>query len=154
MKTGTLVAVATALPTSIEKIVEAQPIVSGADLFQIPMESESDPLFHYTRSTFQSYLNSIFEIRYGAAWLPLTLASVSDTGLPTSTKGKRQVTTDAIQANRLSLLFRGSADMPVGQDVYYVRHAALGSFRLLLVPVRSGLRDGLYYEAVINRVQK
>jgi hypothetical protein len=157
LKTGTVAALATAaLPQMLEKIVVAQPRRTGADLFDIPVESQNDPLFRYGRSAFQSYVDSIFEIGVGSAWVPLTLEAVTDPGAraPKAVKGKRDlgVAPDVVQENRFSLQFRGPVDMWFGQNTYEVRHAALGTFRLFLVPV--GFRDGHSYEAVINRVQK
>jgi hypothetical protein len=157
LKTGTVAAlVTTALPQVLEKIVVAHPAKRGADLFDIPLESQNDPLSRYGRSAFQSYVDSIFEVNLGSTWAPLTLNAVTDTGTaaPKPIKGKRErgVTTDVVQENRFSLQFRGPVEIWFGQNTYEVRHAALGTFRLFLVPV--GFRDGHYYEAVVNRVQK
>jgi hypothetical protein len=155
LKSATIVAVAAAIPQTLEKVVGAQPITStNSDLFPVPIEAETDPLYNYRRSSFQPYVNSIFEVSNGGAWVPLTLSTVADTGIPESGKKKRQVTTDVTQEHRFSLLFLGSMDTPLRQDTYNIRHAALGSFRMLLVPVLTRVRDGYSYEAIINRVLK
>jgi hypothetical protein len=150
-----MVALATAIPQTLEQVAGAKPTTNThTDLFQIPVESQGDLLSQYGRSSFQPYINSIFEILYGTTWIPLTLSAVADTGAPKPPKSKRQLTTDVVQEHRFSLMFHGSADTPFGQDVYHVRHAALGSFQLLVVPVGLRHRDPLYYEAIINRVQQ
>lgn len=50
-----------------------------------------------------------------------------------------------------SLLFRGDADRPLGQDTYAFEHARIGCFEMFIVPI--GREDGgqCHYEAVFNR---
>jgi hypothetical protein len=52
---------------------------------------------------------------------------------------------------KFSLLFRGGASQPLGQNTYTFEHAGIGRFEMFLVPI--GCADGAhcYYEAVFNR---
>ena len=52
-----------------------------------------------------------------------------------------------------SLVFRGPLQPVLPQRIYPVEHAALGRFDLFIVPVRRDAQ-GLYYEAVFNRVSE
>jgi len=72
----------------------------------------------------------------------VTLVSVS---APATRKGERTTS--------FSLLFKGREWQDVNQDVYYVSHATLGNFHVLMAPVRETEGgSGLCYEAVINRL--
>jgi hypothetical protein len=151
-----MVVCATAIPRTLERIVNAQ-TGKGSNLASVPVEAQTDPLFHYRRSSFSPYLNSVFAVSNGPIYLEITLSEISNTGIsntatPKSVKSKRSVTTDVVQEDRFALLFRGPVELPLRQDVYNVSHAALGDFRLLLVPVLTRMNDARYYEAVINRV--
>jgi hypothetical protein len=56
------------------------------------------------------------------------------------------------QAESFSLLFLAPAGAPPVQRIYRLEHERLGELDLFLVPVaRDG--QGLYYEAVFNRVR-
>ena len=46
-----------------------------------------------------------------------------------------------------SIVFRGPADRALGQGMYRLGHAAIGSFELFLVPIAPDA-DGRRYEAV------
>jgi len=52
---------------------------------------------------------------------------------------------------QFALLFQGPLATPFWQRTWFMRHAQLGEFELFLVPVGSD-QDGLYYEAVFNRL--
>lgn len=59
--------------------------------------------------------------------------------------------TDRTQS--FSLVFKGKEWQDVNQDVYYVSHATLGYFHVLMAPVRESRHSSdLCYEAVINRL--
>ena len=49
-----------------------------------------------------------------------------------------------------SLLFRGSLRTPISQDVYAVRHPALGTMRVLLVRVLNEDQKSAYYEVIFE----
>lgn len=48
-----------------------------------------------------------------------------------------------------SLLFKGTRDQLLPQQMYRMEHATLGLMDLLIVPVRED-QNGYYYEAVFN----
>lgn len=51
-----------------------------------------------------------------------------------------------------SLLFRGPKDRVFRHDTYLVTHPGMGEFSLFLGPVAVDKSDGVYYEAVFNRI--
>ena len=52
---------------------------------------------------------------------------------------------------RFSLLFRGDAARPLGQNTYSFEHARLGCFEMFIVPIGREDRNHCHYEAVFNR---
>lgn len=50
-----------------------------------------------------------------------------------------------------SILFRAPSDAPPEQGTFHLEHGVLGSFDLFLVPIKQK-EDGLYFEAVFNRL--
>jgi|SRR5579864_2959392 len=88
-------------------------------------------------STFAEHLNSTFRIHHQPAITELELMEISDG----STQGRVN----------FSLLFRGPQQPLLPQQIYPVEHDRLGRFDLFIVPVRRDAQ-GLYYEAVFNRV--
>jgi hypothetical protein len=103
---------------------------SGAD--------PNDPLANYTKATFISYLNSVFQLHTVSGIVAVTLLKVDDMEPP---KG----------GECFSLLFRGGS-RALGQDTYAIDHAALGTFKLLLVPVGTDSNGAQGYLATINRL--
>ena len=90
-------------------------------------------------STFAEHLNSTFRLHHEPAATELELVEVSDG----STHGHVN----------FSLLFRGPHQPPLPQQTYPVEHDRLGRFDLFIVPVKRDAQ-GLYYEAVFNRVSE
>jgi hypothetical protein len=107
---------------------------------KLPGAGRRDPLSQLNKADFERQTKSRFGIRSAQAGAThLKLIQVGN--LPPSGKGEA-----------FSLVFRGSSKRPMRQDTYSIRHAALGSFSLLLVPVGQAKSAGRYYEAVINRL--
>ena len=52
---------------------------------------------------------------------------------------------------KFSLLFRGDAIRPLGQNTYAFEHARIGHFEMFIVPIGREDRGQCYYEAVFNR---
>jgi hypothetical protein len=90
-------------------------------------------------STFAEHLNSTFRLHYHPATTELELIEVSDR----STHGHINFT----------LLFRAPLQPLLPQQIYPVRHDRLGRFDLFIVPVKRDA-NGLYYEAVFNRLSQ
>jgi predicted deacetylase len=52
-----------------------------------------------------------------------------------------------------ALEFRGPANMFLGQGIRFFKHEQMGQFEIFIVPIRQD-NQGLYYEAVFNRVRE
>ena len=100
---------------------------------------QNDPLANYTKATFISYLNSVFQLRIGFGVAAVTLLRVDDMA---AAKG----------GECFSLLFRGGGGRALPQDTYTVEHAALGTFKLFLVPVGADDNGAQGYLATMNRL--
>jgi hypothetical protein len=102
----------------------------------------NDPLANYTQATFTQYINSIFRL-HAFTTVDVTLTKVEDT-LPTtvSREGGRE---------SFLLHFRGGS-VKLPQDTYVVEHAALGTFKLFLVPNGADQNGAQGYVATINRL--
>lgn len=59
----------------------------------------------------------------------------------------------AARQEQFSLLFRGPHDRMLRQGMYRTQHDQLGTFDLFIVPVSQD-KDGVYYEAVFNRLRR
>jgi hypothetical protein len=101
-------------------------------------EVQNDPLANYTKATFISYLNSVFELHTTNGIIGVTLLKVDDMEAP---KGGECFT----------LLFRGGS-RALPQDSYTLVHPSLGTFQLLLVPVGTDDNGAQGYLATINRL--
>ena len=99
---------------------------------------QGDALGNYSKATFVSYLNSIFQLQTSLGIVNVTLARVDDMPAP---KGGECFT----------LLFRGG-DHALSQNTYTVSHASLGTFALLLVPAGSDQNGAQSYVATLNRI--
>jgi len=102
----------------------------------------TDPLAYYTQATFTQYINSIFRL-HGFRTVDVRLEKVEDT-LPAtvSRSGGRE---------SFVLHFRGGG-VQLPQDTYVVEHAALGTFKLFLVPNGADENGAKSYVATINRL--
>ena len=127
LKRGTFVALAAGVPLALtEKAFGMSTTPTGLN-----MES------------FKSQLGTSFLINYQAAKVKIKLVDV------TSFASRKQV---AAGKEGFSLIFRGSAEMPLKQDTYVIEHEQLGMFSFLVVPVGTNDKRGPHYEVVINRL--
>ena len=99
----------------------------------------TDPLAYYTQQSFTQYLNSIFRF-HGSTTVDVTLLKVQD-NFPA-----KVARTAGYESFNLHFV-GGRIQLP--QGTYTVEHAALGTFKLFLVP---GGADENHYVATINRV--
>jgi len=114
---------------------------SWKDLDGNPTENPGptdDPLANYTKATFESYVNSIFQLHTVFGIIEVTLVRVAD--LPAPRGGEC-----------FSLLFRGGS-RALRQETYMMAHSALGNFWLLLVPAGTDQNGAQGYLATINRL--
>jgi len=79
-------------------------------------EVQTNPLGDYTKATFQSYLNSIFQLHTINGIVAVTLISVDDLEAP---KG----------GESFALIFRGGSRAE-GQDTYTMVHPSLGTLKV------------------------
>jgi hypothetical protein len=114
----------------------------------MPMEAQLDPVFRFTRATFDSYVGDIFQAPDARGQMvSLTLVRVESYK---PQRGTRIATAPSRFTDCFSLSFRASSELPPFTSIHTVSHPALGSFDLYLTPQRSA--DGISYEAVINHV--
>src|SRR5256714_3508608 len=100
--------------------------------------AQADPLANYTKATFRTYLNSIFQLHTVNGIVEVTLLQVTDMQAP---KGGECFT----------LLFRGAARAQ-RQDTYTPVHPSMGTLQLLLVPTGTDQNGAQGYVATINRL--
>ena len=141
LKAGTLVALAAAIPLKVagqqpRKVNDGNPIDQSKDV-------AADPLSTYTRSTFSSYLNSIFRLYTGYSTIDVALVEVKDL-----TPGAKTAQTGA---ECFSLLFRGGS-VALKQNTYRIEHASLGTFPLFLTPGTADDNGAQSFVAIINRL--
>jgi len=105
-------------------------------------QDTDDPLSNYTQQTFTQYLDSIFVV-CGRPSVEVTLVKVQDT-LPRNVERTRG-------RESFVLHFRGGREQ-LAQNTYTMEHAALGTFRIFLVPSGSDENGAKGYAATINRV--
>jgi hypothetical protein len=89
---------------------------------------------------FLPHLHETFRIvTADAASLDLELLEVHESGRRNPTQHR----------DSFSLLFKGSRDKLLPQQMYRMEHSTLDAMDLLIVPVRED-QSGYYYEAVFN----
>lgn len=118
-----------------------------------PSLSSLEQLNYYTKSTFSSYVNTRFRVYLGPSnTRSLNLKEVGDdTTSLTQTTGA--VVTPGEEC--FSLLFTLPPGKPFVQDTYLIKHDALGTFYMFVVPVGAHHKIGVdYYEAIIYRLQQ
>ena len=116
--------------------------------FAIPHEAATSPVFHYTRATFEPYLNGIFVAAGGRSrTVELQLVAICGYAPPPDA---RLTTRAHRRTDCFSLLFRSAAPLSQSSSIHTLGHAALGEFDLFLT--ESVGRGGYFYEAVINHL--
>lgn len=87
---------------------------------------------------YREHVDSVFHVEHEAGPVPLRLAEVAD-----------QVTSGGFQ--QFSLFFHGPADRLLPQGTYAMRHDALGSLALFIVPVVGSNAERIVYQAAFSR---
>jgi uncharacterized protein DUF6916 len=100
--------------------------------------ADSGTLANYSKASFESYLNSIFELQTANGKVAVTLIAVTDMPAP---KG----------GECFALLFRGGKQNHP-QGTYTLSHPALGTIQLLVVPAGFDKQSGWRGVATINRL--
>jgi hypothetical protein len=115
--------------------------------FQIPAQTLGDPLFHFTRATFEPYLESEFRVTVGPyKTVNLRLVQVEDRR-PRVRKGMPRM-----EGECFLLMFQASGKLSDLQQTYVLEHEALGKFSLFLVDAGKKAND-TYYSAIINHTR-
>jgi hypothetical protein len=135
LKTGLLAALFAAVP--LRHVLGQSWKDRDANPGDAPL-AQSDPLANYSKASFTSYLNSIFQLQTRAGLVAVTLTSVED--MPASRGGEC-----------FTLQFRGGSRALL-QDTYVIIHPSLGTFALFLVPTGSDANGAQGYLATINRL--
>ena len=122
---------------------------AGAALdFAIPYEATTSPVFHFTRATFEPYLQGIF-VAAGVGGRRVELQLVAIRGYAPPPGGLLTARVHR-RTDCFSLLFRSAAPLSQLSSIHTLEHAALGEFDLFLT--ESVGRGEYFYEAVINHV--
>lgn len=108
------------------------------DVISKTADAESGALAYYSKATFESYLNSIFQLQTANGTAALTLIKVGD--LPASKGGEC-----------FKLVFCGG-NQSYPQATYTLVHPSLGTIRLLLVPAGFDQQAVWQCVATINRL--
>jgi len=93
------------------------------------------------RGHFEQYLNQSFEV------LPKDMEKIAIELV--SVEGR-----EGGQTESFSLLFRGGRERVFRHDTYRIQHPGLGEFERVLGPLTPGRDDGVYYQAVFNRIRR
>ena len=107
-------------------------------------------LSYYNESSFEPYLNTRFRAYLSPSnTRALELINISD--CPTSLSGPSSTSGDEC----FSLLFQIPPGKPFTQDTYLIKHDALGTFYMFVVPVSGHSKQRPdFYEAIIYRHQQ
>jgi hypothetical protein len=150
LQVGSVVALAAGFPlkniitaTGQQTTSAAPPSAANAGVVGSSPEAQKRPAVFLSKATFTPYLNTAFVLQSRRTKaVEVKLIEVSSAGpIPDRQAPGKEC---------FALVFRGQQRL--SQDVYTIQHPALGKFDLLVVPVGKKDKKGLYYEAVINRL--
>jgi len=130
LKRGTWMALAAGVPLSLTERVSGMEIIAPSDASG------------FSKTAFESQLNTKFLIKNGAKKVTVTLTEVENFASRKHTAAGKE---------GFSLRFRGPQATNLKQNTYLIEHKELGMFSLLLVPIGRDKRTPCY-EAVINRL--
>ena len=138
LRAGTLVAISAGIPL---KTLVARTV--GQPRSFLPTNSQLNAKSYLTRESFSRHLNTKFSFAHEELQgISVKLIEVNDlTPKTMATSGKEC----------FALVFLGPRNAPLGQETYAVTHESLGRFEMLVVPIASH-REGVYYEAIFNRL--
>lgn len=116
--------------------------------FPIPYEATQDPVFYYTRETFEPYVGGVFRGWVGRTAVDLVLLGVTAYAPSTTTK---IMTARGRATDTFSLTFSAARPLSSLADAHRLEHAALGRF-MLNMKQSLDERGRIIYEAVISHV--
>lgn len=116
---------------------------------QLPDEVLRDPVYSFSRETFEPYVGGYFEaIGPRGKKVPLKLVKV-DSYCP---KSETNICKRAHETESFSLLFNAEGSLPPSTSIQQIRHGALGDFNLFLTR-HDGPDRQTCYEAVFGRLR-
>jgi hypothetical protein len=148
LKSGAFAAVSAGLALSSGRLLLAQRSDRSRD-FQIPLTAETNPLFSFTRETFEPYVGDIFQAPNARGeMISLTLTHVRNYRAKDTTKLSSKTPREL---RSFSLTFHSEEKLPQFSSIHTVSHPALGEFDLFLTS--SQRNDGTFiYEAVFSHL--
>ncbi len=146
LKSGAVASVFAGLYFSGSETVLGQPTPDQSGDSTNAPPADTRPAFEYKASVFEPHLGSVFKVRAGVKVTMLTLVNLKRIE-PRAPEGK-----PVPQGENFSLLFRADNELSTVQTIYELDHESLGKFPLFVSRfMNENDREGIYYEAVINR---
>jgi hypothetical protein len=116
---------------------------------QLPDEVLRDPVYSFSKETFEPYVGGYFEaVGPRGENVPLKLVKV-DSYCP---KAQTKICKRAHETVSFSLQFTAEGSLPASPSIYQIKHGALGDFKLFLNRRVEPSRQ-VFYEAVFNRLK-
>lgn len=115
------------------------------DLFSLPPESLSNPVFSFTSAHFTPFIGTEFQLRQQGKRRTETL-----TLLKVDEIQRKENLTKGIQGESFSLLFSNTRETKLAGQSFELSHPALGAFTLFLSPVN---KEPNLFEAIINHLR-
>lgn len=116
---------------------------------QLPDEVLRDPVYSFSRETFEPYVGGYFEaVGPRGEKVPLKLVKV-DSYCP---KSETKICKRSHETVSFSLQFTAEGSLPPSTSIYQIKHGALGDFKLFLNRRVEPSRQ-VFYEAVFNRLR-
>jgi hypothetical protein len=161
LRTGALAAVAAGIALSPARFAFGQDTKTPnpSQDFEIPYEAKLDPVFSYTKATFDPYVGGIFTARGSdGKRVSLTLSAVLGARASEQTRAPRTgatvstpLTSKARPVETFTLIFRASGPLSELSTIHQLEHAALGKFSLFLERTKDEKGQEVY-EAVITHL--
>ena len=104
-----------------------------------------DPVFRFTRETFEPYVNGYFEAP-GPRGKMIALKLIK---IETYEPKSRLTPKPPVPTDSFVLVFSAEAELPTFTSIHPLKHGALGEFSVFLSR-RDGPDGEIYYEAVFN----
>lgn len=115
---------------------------------QLSTEVLRDPVFRFTRETFEPYVGGYFEAPGPRGkMIALKLLRI-DVYQPKS----KLMLKPALETDSFTLVFSAEAELPTFTSIHPLKHPALGEFSVFLTR-RDGDNGEIYYEAVFNHLR-
>ena len=125
---------------------------------QLPDAVLGDPVYSFTRETFEPYIGGYFQAPDARGrMVALKLVKVNAFRPKTGTrvfkpKTETRIFKRTVETESFSLLFQAESPLPESKSIHRIRHGALGDFNLF-VSRHDGSSREICYEAVFNRLR-